>query len=132
MTKSSNPNPIKIIEVGKFYFAHDGSKTGHPCYVVSKDDEKNEYLVVKFDSDKPGDIPKKDRGIRHITKLNVVISDSLATSYVKNRPLLCKRKDIWAHELSDLKIDESDLDTINQIAKRTPVYSTSFKKKNKK
>lgn len=132
MTKISNPNPIKIIEVGKFYFVHDGSKTGHPCYVVSKDDEKNEYLVLKFDSDKPGDIPKKDRGIKHITKLNRPLADNVANSYVKNRPFLCKRRDIWAHEMTDLKIDESDLKLIHEIGKRNPVYSTSFKKTNKK
>ena len=55
----NQPKPIKNIEVGKFYFIHDGSKTGHPGYVVWKDDEKNRYLVVRFDSDKYGDVPKK-------------------------------------------------------------------------
>lgn len=60
----------KNIEIGKFYFIHDGSKTGHPGFVVWKDDKKNRYLVIRFDSDKFGDVPKKDRGVKHITKLN--------------------------------------------------------------
>ena len=49
----------KVIEVGKFYLIHDGSKTGHPGFVVWKDDAINRYILVKFDSDKPGDYPKK-------------------------------------------------------------------------
>ena len=34
-----NENRIKVIEVGIFYFIHDGSKTGHPGLIVWKDDE---------------------------------------------------------------------------------------------
>ena len=60
---------IKNIEIGKFYFIHDGSKTGHPGLIISKDDNANRYLVVRFDSDKFGDIPKIQRGVRHITML---------------------------------------------------------------
>ena len=41
-------NSPKAIEIGKFYFVHDGSKTGHPGFVVWKDDEANRYLVVRF------------------------------------------------------------------------------------
>lgn len=50
---------IKKIELGKFYTIHDGSKNGHPGLIVWKNDELNRYLVVKFDSDKKGEIPKK-------------------------------------------------------------------------
>ena len=84
----------KTIEIGKFYLIHDGSKTGHPGFVVWKDDEANRYLLVKFDSDKPGDVPKIKRGIRHIIKLKHPISNDVVNSYVKSRPILCKRKDI--------------------------------------
>lgn len=49
-----NENKIKLIEVGKFYFVHDGSKTGHPGFVIWKDDDANRYLVIRTDSDKPG------------------------------------------------------------------------------
>ena len=47
------------LRLWSFYFIHDGSKSGYPGILVWKDDEKNKYLFVKFDSDKPGDIPKK-------------------------------------------------------------------------
>ena len=36
----------KTIEVCKFYFIHDDSSTGHPGYIVWKDDVANRYLVV--------------------------------------------------------------------------------------
>ena len=43
---------IKNIEVGKFYLIHGGSKTGHPGFVVWKDDNANRYLLVLTESDK--------------------------------------------------------------------------------
>ena len=53
---------IKNIEIGKFYFIHDGSKTDHPGYVVWKDDFANRYLVIRTDSDKPRAITKEEKG----------------------------------------------------------------------
>ena len=120
-------NKIKNIEVGKFYFIHDGSKTGHPGFVVWKDDEKNRYLIVKVDSDKFGEMPKTDRGVRHITKLSHTIGDKVATSYARNRPLICKRKDI-GKELGDLFIHKDDLPVIEKIANNKPEYPPSLKK----
>ena len=52
MSNQNSSIPTKKIELGKFYFIHDGSKTGHPGLVIWKDDENNRYLVVRFDSDK--------------------------------------------------------------------------------
>lgn len=121
----------KIIQVGKFYLIHDGSKTGHPGFLISKDDEKNMYLFIKFDSDKKGDIPKGKRGIRHITKLKHPISNDVISSYVKNRPFLCKRKDIWQKEMSGLVISKSDKNIIAKISKKNPELSTSLKKRHK-
>lgn len=122
----------KSIEVGKFYLVFDGSKTGHPGLVIWKDDDANRYLVIRFDSDKPGEVPKKDRGIKHITKLSHVIEPCIVNSYAKNRPLLCKRKDIgkvWA----GLVIHQDDWAIIDAISKKEPEISNSLKsKKNKK
>ena len=56
---AGHENTIKLIEVGKFYFVHDGSKTGHPGFVVWKDDLANRYLVVRTDSDKSGKVTKE-------------------------------------------------------------------------
>lgn len=125
---SKTPSPIvKKIEVGKFYFIHDGSKTGHPGLVVWKDDEKNRYLVIRFDSDKFGDVPKKDRGIKHITKLSHPTSTKIKNSYVHNRPMMCKRKDIGIL-LPNLRLDNSDIKLVNEISKRNPELSRSLKK----
>ena len=119
---------IKKIEVGKFYFIHDGSETGHPGLIVWKDDEANRYLVIKTDSDKFGDVPKDQRGVRHITRLNKTIGDGIAASYVKNRPLLCKRKDIGI-VLNDLSFGKDDIDIIEKISKNKPVLSRSLRRK---
>ena len=119
----------KNIEIGKFYFIHDGSKTGHPGYVVWKDDEANRYLVVRFDSDKEGDIPKIDRGIRHITKLKHTTDNNIVSSYVRNRPMLCKRKDFGKIYFSNMKLHPDDLQIINVISKKEPELSPSFKRK---
>ena len=119
----------KLIEVGKFYFVHDGSKTGHPCLIIWKDDKANRYLVVRFDSDKRGDIPKTDRGIRHITKLKHCTDENVVASYIRNRPMLCKRKDFGSIDLSHMKIHPDDFDKIDAVSKKEPEFSQSFKKK---
>ena len=122
---------IRIIEIGKFYFIHDDSSTGHPGFVVWKDDIANRYLVVRTDSDKEGEVPKDQRGARHITKLKHIIGRGIITSYVKNRPLLCKRKDIGIL-LPDLSFNYDDMDLINDIAKREPELSRSLRPRKKK
>ena len=125
---NENNKNIKQIEVGKFYFIHDGSKTGHPGYVVWKDDEKNRYLVVRFDSDKfDVEQTKEQRGIRHITKLKHPTSNDVMNSYVHNRPMLCKRKDIGS-ELSGLSISPEDVSSIKEIECCDPELSPSLRK----
>ena len=117
----------KNIEVGKFYFLHDGSQTGHPCFVIWKDDEKNRYLVVRFDSDKTGQTPKYKRGVKHITKLKYPTSSSVVRSYVHNRPMICKRKDIGIL-LPNFSLNKNDFNTISEVSRRNPEKSPSFRK----
>lgn len=119
--------PTKKLEVGKFYFIHDGSKTGHPGLIIKANNEENRYLVIRFDSDKFGEISKINKGIRHITKLKFPTSNLVAASYVHNRPMLCKRKDI-GKELMDLSISTEDTQTINIISLKDPEYSPSLRK----
>ena len=116
----------KNIQVGKIYFIHDSSKSGHPGLVIWKDDEHNRYLVIRFDSDKEGEIPKISRGVRHITKLSHTIGSNVKTSYARNRPLLCKRKDI-GFLFKDLCVHKDDQHIINKIAKNKSEKSRSFK-----
>lgn len=75
----------KIIEVGKFYLIHDGSKTGHPGFVVQKDDETNRYLVVITESDKIGNVSKRETDKRHLTDLDYPTEEKVAKSYIKKK-----------------------------------------------
>ena len=127
MPNNQSPSKIKNIEVGKIYLIHDSTKSGHPGLIIWKNDEKNRYLVIRFDSDKQGETPKIARGVRHITKLKHIIGNNVITSYARNRPLLCKRKDIGIL-LNDLAVHSEDLQTINKISKNKTEYSRSIKK----
>ena len=127
----SNQNPstnAKNIEVGKFYLIFDGSRTGHPGLVVWKDDKKNRYLVIRLDSDKPGEDTKEQRRVRHITKLKHPTSQDVINSYVKNRPTMCKRKDIGSKELIGMRFHKDDMELIKKISERNPEYTPSFNK----
>lgn len=119
----------KHIEVGKFYLIFDGSRTGHPGFVIWKDDEKNRYLVIRTDSDKFGDIPKKKRGEKHITLLSHPTEKKVMNSYVHNRPLMCKRKDIGSKELGGMCFHSDDMELIKKISLRNPEYTPTFKNK---
>ena len=128
MSNQEKPTITKTILVGKFYFIHDGSKTGHPGLVVWKDDEKNRYLVVRFDSDKfDVDFTKEQRMVKHITKLKHPIDDKVMNSYIRNRPMLCKRKDI-GFLMNNLRIDKEDLTTINWVRNNKPELGPSLRK----
>ncbi len=121
--------PNKTIEIGKFYFIYDGSKKGHPGFVVWKDDDANRYLVVRFDSDKEGDVPKIDRGVRHITKLKHTTDNNVVNSYVRNRPMLCKKKDFGTIDFSNMCLHPDDKETVDRVSKRKQEVSPSLKKK---
>lgn len=122
---------IKNIEVGKFYFIHDGSKTGHPGYVIWKDDLANRYLVIRTDSDKPGAITKEQKKEKHITKLKHPTDNNVINSYVHNRPMMCKRKDIGTKVFLDMVFSDEDMELINEISVKNPEYSPTFKKNNR-
>lgn len=126
-----NKRKIKNIEIGKFYFIHDDSCTGHPGFIVWKDDEKNRYLVIRTDSDKDGEVPKDQRGVRHITRLKHTIGPGIVTSYIKNRPLMCKRKDIGIL-LPDLSFHKDDVELVNKITKHEYELSRSIRPRKKK
>ena len=128
-TEKPLPKSIKQIDVGKFYLIHDGSRTGHPGFVVWKDDEANRYLVIRTDSDKPGFPTKESRGEKHITKLTHPTEEKVTNSYVHNRPMMCKRKDLGSKELIGMRFHDNDLKLINDIAGRKPEYTPTFHKK---
>ena len=126
--KNKAKTNIRNIQVGKFYLIHDKSKHRHPGYILEKDDQNNRYLVARFDSDKANDVPKFSRGVRHITQLLHPTEKNIVRSYVRNRPFLCKRKEIGI-ELKDLSINPEDLELVKSIAKNNPELSGSLRKK---
>lgn len=127
MSNQNSSSNTKNIEVGKFYFIHDKSHTGHPGLIIKKDDGNNRYLVIRFDSDKPGDVTKESRRVRHITKLKHPTDTKVVNSYARNRPFLCKRKDIGKC-LEDLSLHSDDFELIKSISAREPELSSSLKK----
>lgn len=128
MSSNKSTTPTKIIEVGKFYLIHDGSRTGHPGYVVWKDDEKNRYLVVITESDKEGNLSKRETDKRHLTNLDYPTETKVIKSYIKKRPMLCKRRDIGNKELIGMKFHLADLEKVEIVSKQEPTLSPSNKK----
>lgn len=120
----------KTIDLNRFYFIHDDSKTGHPGFIVWKNDELNRYLVVRTDSDKKGEKSKKERGLKHITELKHTISKNVERSYIRNRPMLCKRKDIGIL-LPDLFVHPDDMPKIIKVSKNRKELSRSLRPRKK-
>ena len=111
----------KLIEVGKFYFVHDGSKTGHPALVVWKDDKRNLYLAIKIGTSQ--------------NKNNLPLEKSLspnAKHFIYKRPFLGKRKDFGFKALLDLTVTW-EIETISKnTQKLKPVESKSIKRKDRR
>ena len=120
-------NKIKIIEAGEFYLIHDGSKTGHPGFVVWKDDEMNRYLVVLTESDKMGNKSKRETDKRHLTDLEHPTEAKVVKSYIKKRPLLCKRKDI-GKRLIGMCFHPADFKKVEFVSKQKPLNGPSLRK----
>lgn len=119
---------IRNIEVGKFYLIFDGSKTGHPGLIIWKDDSKNLYLVIRTESDKEGKITKRELKRQHLINLKHPTDSSVLKSYVRTKPLMCKRKDIGKKELKGMFIHSEDQHIIEVVSKKKPQYSKSFSK----
>lgn len=122
---------VRIIEVGKFYLILDGSRTGHPGLVIWKNDLENLYLVIRTESDKEGKITKRELERQHLVDLKHPTDDSVIRSYIRTKPLMCKRKDIGKKELIGMSIHPDDQCIVETISKRKPQYSKSFGKNKK-
>lgn len=103
------------------------AKQGILDLLYGKTIKKNRYLVLRFDSDKLRDVSKKDRGVKHITKLKHPTEKSVFNSYVHNRPMKCKRKDVGII-LPNLYIHQDDMRLIKQISQRNPEMSPSLRR----
>ncbi len=94
--------PTRIIEVGKFYLVFEGSSSGHPGYIIWKNDEHNLYLAIKF-----GTTPNKDN-----KKLNCSLRQGDKENYVFSKLFLGKRKNIGKNELAEMNIAKEKLDDV--------------------
>ena len=113
---------MKILELNKFYLVHDGSRRGHPGFLVWKDDQANLYLLIKFGSS------KSDNNVQ----LKHPISSSVLQSFVYKRPFVGKRKDVGNEMKYDIRIHEDDLWIILEIPKNNPVFSKTLSRNDKR
>lgn len=111
----------KHIEKGKFYHFHEGSPRGHPGMVYWKNDKKNLYLAVTTDS----------TAGEHRTSLNAPTDSAVEKSYVYNRPLLAKRKDIGS-EHSKMRFSKKDRKILQVVSRRNYRESPSVRSKDRR
>ncbi len=117
-----NEQTTKNIEVGKFCIIHDGSKHGHPGYVIWKDDNANLYLLLKF-----GSTPNEDNVL-----LKHKISQNIEKSYVYKHAFLGKRKDIGKELVYDISLNDDDSDILQSVITCNPLFSKSINRKDKR
>lgn len=110
----------KKIRKGKFYHFHEGSPSWHPGMVFWKNDNKNLYLSLTTDTSKG----------EHRTKLMVPTEPGIE-SYVNNRPLLSKRKNISGAR-SNLKFDKEDKNLLRHISQQPFRTTADINRKDKR
>ena len=76
-------------------------------------------------------ISKRDADKRHLTDLDYPTDLNVKKSYIKNRPMLCKRNDIGSKELIDMSFNLNDMDKVINVSKQIPTKSRSFRKHKK-
>ena len=119
---SDNKTTIKNIEIGKFYLIHYGSKTGHPGFVVWKDDSANLYLLIKF-----GSVQNKDNMI-----FPYQLSNDVNKNLIYKRPYLAKRKNIGKEWVFDFCLSNDSREVFNQVLKNKPVFSKDINRKDRR
>lgn len=119
---SSLEKPAKVIEVGKFYQIFDGSKSGHPGYIIWKNDDHNLYLAIKFGTSKNKNNTPMHYSIKSGDKENLI--------YLK--AFLGKRKNFGKNELTEMNITKEKLEEILcKVDLLNPSYSTNINSKDK-
>lgn len=112
----------KVIEVGTFHQIFDGSKSGHPGYIIWKNDEHNLYLAIKF-----GTSSNKNN-----IQLNYAIRRGDKNNLVYTKPFLGKRKNYGKDVLNDMYITKEKLDYILiHLDYLNPSYSSDINSKDR-
>ena len=110
------------IHVGRYYFIHDGSKTGHPGLLVWSDESANLYLFTKF-----GTSSNKDN-----LPLSNSLSENVKTQFFYKRPLLVKRKDIGKEWFFDCQLSDTDKNTLNATILNNPIFTKNINRRDKR
>ena len=108
---------IKSIEIGKFYLLFDGSKGGHPGFVVWKDDEKNLYIAIKFGTTENDD---------NIPLLFPITGGK--KSYIYKRLFVGKRKDFGKKEFEDFSLTDEVVNHYTNIKNNRFTFSKNVSK----
>ena len=134
--KRKRPKNHKIIlEEGKFYNVHEGSKTGHTGRIEKADYINDEYLCItthsltkeEYEEKKKNNTFRKD-----YVELEVSTSKSVYKSLINKRPFLGGRDDYGDKEFSDMSISKKDSKKVQYVLARTPRLGYWYKRRNKK
>ena len=90
---------------GKFY-----SVNGHPGMIFRKSDKKNIYYAIVTGT----------TFCRHMTMLSHPTEKGVLASYVKNRPVVGKRKHFGSKELKGMRFHKDDRQLLRIIKHRNP------------
>ena len=113
---------IKNIELGRFYFIYDGSESGHPGYIVWKNEEANLFLAIKIGT-------SKNKANRRLSKS---LSRDVSTHYIYVRPFLGKRKDFGYNRFLKVEASTELIEKSKQIKEMHPVESKSINRKDRR
>lgn len=119
---SHKNKPIrKCIQKGRFYHIHEGSRTGHPGMVYWKNDNKNLYLVITTDS----------KNGTHRTQLTYPIDSTVSLSFVQNRPMLAKSKNIGGQH-SGMKFNKNDKPLLKLVSRKAFRETPDIRRKDRR
>ena len=114
-------NQIKKLEIGKFYLIHDGNKTGHPGFIVWKDDTRNIYIAIKFGTTKnKNNIPLQNK------------IDNKRRRFIYKRLFVGRRKDFGKIQFEQFVLTDEVVSYFRQIKENNLVFSTNVSSNDKK
>lgn len=123
-----------VLEQGKFYNVHDGSKKGHPGRIEKADYQNDTYLSVTTHSLTKEEYKQKkaDNSFRKdFIELNERTSKDVYKSFLHKRPFIGTRDDYGDVEYPNMVIDKTDKDKIKKVKSRKPRRGFWYKRRKK-
>lgn len=111
------------IEENKIYLIFDGSKTGHPGFILWANDSYNIYLIIKIGSSKND----------HNFLFNLKDKNRKEPTYIYKKALLAKRKDIGKKSFTDFVFSNDEiLKILSTIDTNNPAETPSIRRKDRR